>query len=203
MQKQFMVQLDIFALPLISTACLQKWLSFVALLILVYIFLVGEMHLHISLKINVIGLQILPKAPQMPHFILHVLQYRRAREKRIFIFILQREGLVMIDVCLPSGTLAAQQAWNNRKSRKRSEWIRRVSEEGLSVASREGRGNWVLEPVQVCPEEYFRHSHWACITPFPWRYKAASKPALHQSLCFSLTQCMVCGKVIWWSRKPQ
>lgn len=55
---------------------------FVALLILVYIFLVGKINLHISLKINVIGLQILPKAPQMPHFILHLLQQRRREKKR-------------------------------------------------------------------------------------------------------------------------
>lgn len=42
-------------------------------------------------------------------------------EKQLFIFILQGEGLVMIDVCLPQGTLAAQHAWNNRKKKQEEE----------------------------------------------------------------------------------
>lgn len=76
-----MVQLDISTLPMSSTVCLLEH-GFVAQLILVYIFLVGEINLHISLKINVIGLQILPKAPQTPHFILHLLQQRRRERER-------------------------------------------------------------------------------------------------------------------------
>lgn len=63
MQEQFMVQLGIPTLPELNCLFVCIRLSFVALLILVYIFLVGEINLHISLKINVIGLQILPKAP--------------------------------------------------------------------------------------------------------------------------------------------
>lgn len=36
----------------------------------------------------------------------------------LFIFILQRAGLVRIDVRLPSGALAAQQALNNSKNQQ-------------------------------------------------------------------------------------
>lgn len=41
----------------------------------------------------------------------------------LFIFILQRAGLVRIDVRLPSGVLAAQQAMNNSKNQQRERVI--------------------------------------------------------------------------------
>lgn len=113
----------------------------------------------------------------------------------LFIFILQRAGLVRIDVRLPSGVLAAKQALNNSENQQRERVIHRSACRGRDVSLLTRGGKLPLRPgVRVWPEEDFRSSYWACISHF----RPADRLWWANSARRSLFLSLLIYRTIWW-----